>query len=207
LAFSPCTRTHPPHTRQPCGIPHTLPAQQALVHHCHRADHSLLMPAAAVLPRHCRGAISDIPAAEAEYELVFKVIAYLLRKEGLVTVTGGWLRFVRMAPFPCWLRLFRCWVQWQLRCSGLQTNGECTSDPGSKACMYCVVCCKQTSPATSFAFQRAHQVVALVTHSSSSSCCAVTGAPKRQEAEDDEGFRNRLLKERRLTLSANFVPE
>ena len=35
----------------------------------------------------------------------------------------------------------------------------------------------------------------------------VTGAPKRQEAEDDEGFRNRLLKERRLTLSANFVPE
>jgi hypothetical protein len=75
---------------------------------------------AAALPCSCRGAISDIPAAEAEYELVFKVIAYLLRKEGLVTVTG---------------------------------------------------------------------------------------APKRQEAEDDEGFRNRLLKERRLTLSANFVPE
>lgn len=67
-----------------------------------------------------RGVIKDIPAAEAEYELVFKVIAYLLRKEGAVTVTG---------------------------------------------------------------------------------------APKRQEGEDEDGFRDRLLKERRLALSANFVPE
>lgn len=67
-----------------------------------------------------RGAISDIPAAEAEYDLVFKVIGYLLRKEGLLTVTG---------------------------------------------------------------------------------------APKRQASEDEDSFRNRLLKERRLALSANFVPE
>lgn len=36
---------------------------------------------------------------------------------------------------------------------------------------------------------------------------AITGAPKRQAGEDDDGFRNRLLKERRLALSANFVPE
>ena len=36
---------------------------------------------------------------------------------------------------------------------------------------------------------------------------AITGAPKRQAGEDDDGFRNRLLKERRLALSANYVPE
>lgn len=35
----------------------------------------------------------------------------------------------------------------------------------------------------------------------------ITGAPKRQEGEAEEGFKERLLKERRLTLSANFVPE
>jgi hypothetical protein len=67
-----------------------------------------------------RGAITDFGAAEVEYELVFKVIAYLLKKEGLITITG---------------------------------------------------------------------------------------APKRQESEDEDSFRERLLKERRLTLSANFVPE
>jgi hypothetical protein len=67
-----------------------------------------------------RGAITDLGAAEVEYELVYKVIAYLLKKEGLITVTG---------------------------------------------------------------------------------------APKRQEREDEDSFRERLLKERRLTLSANFVPE
>jgi hypothetical protein len=82
---------------------------------CDHAPSPLLVP-----PPCCRGAISDIPAAEAEYELVFKVIAYLLRKEGLLTVTG---------------------------------------------------------------------------------------APKRQEAEEEDSFRDRLLKERRLALSANFVPE
>lgn len=68
----------------------------------------------------CRGAIADCGAAESEYELVFKVITHLVRKEGLLTVTG---------------------------------------------------------------------------------------APKRQASEDEDGFRNRLLKERRLALSTNFVPE
>jgi hypothetical protein len=67
-----------------------------------------------------RRAIADFAAAEAEYDLVFKVIAHLIRKEGLVTITG---------------------------------------------------------------------------------------APKRQAAEDDDSFKNRLLKERRLALSANFVPQ
>lgn len=36
---------------------------------------------------------------------------------------------------------------------------------------------------------------------------SVTGAPKRQANEDDDAYRNRLWKERRLALSANFVPE
>jgi hypothetical protein len=67
-----------------------------------------------------RGAITDYAAAESEHALTYRVIAYLLKKEGLVTITG---------------------------------------------------------------------------------------APKRQEGEDEAGFRERLLKERRLTLSANFVPE
>lgn len=35
---------------------------------------------------------------------------------------------------------------------------------------------------------------------------AVSGAPRRQPGEGDDAFRNRLLKERRLALSPNFVP-
>ncbi|WIA33122.1 hypothetical protein OEZ86_006274 [Tetradesmus obliquus] len=36
---------------------------------------------------------------------------------------------------------------------------------------------------------------------------SVVGAPKRAAGEDDDAYRNRLWKERRLALSANFVPE
>jgi hypothetical protein len=36
---------------------------------------------------------------------------------------------------------------------------------------------------------------------------SVVGAPKRQAGEDDDAYRNRLWKERRLALSPNFVPE
>eukprot|EP00878_Enallax_costatus_P008872 GHUV01009274.1.p1 GENE.GHUV01009274.1~~GHUV01009274.1.p1 ORF type:complete len:441 (+),score=237.04 GHUV01009274.1:235-1557(+) len=67
-----------------------------------------------------RGVIKSFEAAETEYDLVFKVINHMYRKEGLVTVTG---------------------------------------------------------------------------------------APKKQPNEDDESFRNRFMKERRLALSPNFVPE
>lgn len=67
-----------------------------------------------------RGAITSFSAAESEYELVFKVINHLIKREGLL---------------------------------------------------------------------------------------AVSGAPKRVPGEADDVFRNRLLKERRLALSANFVPE
>lgn len=37
----------------------------------------------------CRGAIQSFEAAETEYELVFKVIQHMYRKEGLLTVTGA----------------------------------------------------------------------------------------------------------------------
>lgn len=68
----------------------------------------------------CRNAISSVQAAEVEFELAYKVINHMYRKEGLVSVVG---------------------------------------------------------------------------------------APKRAAGEDDDAYRNRLWKERRLALSANFVPE
>lgn len=48
------------------------------------ADRVLYCPAVASR----RGAITDYAAAEHEYDLVFRVVAYLLKKEGLVTITG-----------------------------------------------------------------------------------------------------------------------
>jgi hypothetical protein len=68
----------------------------------------------------CRNAIASVQAAEVEFELAYKVINHMYRKEGLVSVVG---------------------------------------------------------------------------------------APKRQAGEDDDAYRNRLWKERRLALSPNFVPE
>jgi hypothetical protein len=83
-----------------------------------RQKHSHFTTGVAVAP--CRSAITSVQAAEVEFELAYKVINHMYRKEGLVSVVG---------------------------------------------------------------------------------------APKRQTGEDDDAYRNRLWKERRLALSSNFVPE